>query len=78
MGSTRCSFESGPQPKDVSWLVGERYMLDIVALASVLYLAFGAVVTIRRRRFGTDNSVLSSVSREWLLHYQTNERPAHN
>ena len=53
-------------------------MLDIVALASVLYLAFGAVVTIRRRRVGTDNSVLSSVSREWLLHYQSNERPAHN
>ncbi len=52
-------------------------MLDIVALASVLYLVFGAVVTIRRRRFGTDNSVLSSVSREWLLHHQTNERPAH-
>ena len=53
-------------------------MLDIVALASVLYLAFGAAVMIRRRRVGTDNSVLSSVSREWLLHYQTNERPVHN
>ena len=53
-------------------------MLNIVALASVVYIAFGALLMIRRRRGGTDRSVLSSVSREWLLHYQSNERPAHN
>ena len=57
---------------------GERYLLNIVALASVVYIAFGALLMIRRRRGGTDRSVLSSVSREWLLHYQSNERPAHN
>ena len=53
-------------------------MLTLVALASLLYLVFGAVLTIRRGRRGADIWAVPSVSREWLLHYQTNERPAHH
>lgn len=52
-------------------------MLTFVALGSLVYLVAGSVFSMRRRRGGSDLLTPSSVSREWLLQYQTNERPAH-
>lgn len=46
-------------------------MFNLIAVASLLCLAFeGGVLLLRRRRVGVDGLDNVTVSREWLTHHQ--------